>query len=169
MSAVSDKQKNTFLYVLLLVGVIVGCLPDASMQGISALLGLVALMAAYAIRSKAKEDDLVWHHSTFVIRTIWIWSLFLVIGMVGAALVIQMNADMSAITDLVNSANSGIIPTEGDVDLTMQKFMDTNYDMMLRTTIIWLAPAQVYAVWRSYKGLSRAWLGYRVANLRSWF
>lgn len=169
MYVVSDKQKIASLYVPLLVGVIFGCLPDASMQGISALLDLIVLIAAYGIRSEAKEDDLVWHHSTFVIRTIWIWSLFLVIGMAGAALVIQMNADMGAITDLVNSANSGIIPTEGDVDLTMQKFMDTNYDMMLRTTIIWLAPAQVYAVWRSYKGLSRAWLGYRVANLRSWF
>ncbi len=169
MSAVSDKHKNTLLYGLLLVGVIVGCIPATSMQSISFLIDLIALLAAYGIRSKAKEDDLVWHHSTFVIRTIWIWSLFLLIGTIGSALMIQMKADMTAVDDLINSVNGGNIPTETDVNLMMQKFMDTNFDMMFRTTIVWLAPAQVYAVWRVYKGLSRAWLGYRVANLRSWF
>lgn len=169
MPSVSNFNKNISLYVLLLIGIVAGCIPSTPMQGLSVVVDLIALVSAYLFRSKAQEDDLIWHHSTFVIRTIWIWSLFLVIGVIGSSLFIQMNADMSAITDLINSVNSGTIPTESDVDLTMQKFMETNHDMMLRTTIIWLAPAQVYAVWRVYKGLSRAWVGYRVANLRSWF
>lgn len=169
MPSVSLFNKSISLYVLLLMGIVIGCIPFTSMQALSVVIDLIALVSAYSFRSKAQNDDLVWHHATFVIRTIWIWSLFLVIGVIGSSLFIQMNADMSAITDLINSVNSGMVPTESDIDLTMQKFMETNQDMMLRTTIIWLAPAQVYAVWRVYKGLSRAWVGYRVANLRSWF
>nr|HPQ50912.1 hypothetical protein [Alphaproteobacteria bacterium] len=85
----NNNQKNIGLYVLLSLGVVLGCLPDMTMQSYSALVIFVALILAYFFRARAKKDDLVWHHSTFVVRTIWIWSLFLLIGMMGAGYIMQ--------------------------------------------------------------------------------
>ncbi|MBE2190624.1 MAG: hypothetical protein KDJ26_01440 [Alphaproteobacteria bacterium] len=165
----NNNQKNIGLYVLLSLGVVLGCLPDMTMQSYSALVIFVALILAYFFRARAKKDDLVWHHSTFVVRTIWIWSLFLLIGMMGAGYIMQTQGDMSAVDRIMEAASSGIIPSEADIEAASQDYFSTNYDLILRTTLMWLAPAQVYAVWRIFKGLSRALKGYRVQNLRGWF
>ncbi len=165
----TDKYKILVPYLILLLGVVTACVPDMTVQGYSMLLGLVSLILGYIFRSRAVEDDLVWHHATFMIRTIWIWSLFLSIGIVGAGYIVSIQGDMSAIQSLMDSANSGSIPSEAEIDAAGSTFFDTNFNLILKTTLMWLAPAQVYAVWRIYKGLSRAMNGYRVQNLRSWF
>ncbi|HNQ92629.1 MAG TPA: hypothetical protein PKI93_06830 [Alphaproteobacteria bacterium] len=165
----TDKNKNYILYISLLIGVVSGCMPHMTMQTVSAVVVFVALILAYFIRSREEEDHLVWHHATFVIRTIWIWSLFIVIGMVGAGFTVQMTADMSAIDALTARIMEGMVPSEYDIEASTQAYLNTNYNLILTTTIAWLAPAQVYALWRVYKGLSRAKDGYRVQNLRGWF
>lgn len=168
-NAKNDQRKNAALYLSLLIGVVAGCLPYGTAQGVSAILVIVALVLAYVLRDKQSPDSLVSHHATFVIRTIWIWSLFLMVGVVGAALVISSQADMSAIDALMNRINAGNIPTEDDIRMASDTYMADNFDLMLRTAIIWLAPAQVYALWRVVKGFTRAWSGYRLQNVKGWF
>lgn len=165
----TDKQKNFTLYLTLLVGVVLGCMPQMDMQTYSALIVFVSLTLAYFIRGRETGDTLVFHHATFVIRTIWIWSLFMILAMIGAGVTIQTSADMSVIDDLLARISSGMLPDESALDSTIQSFLEMNYNLILTTTIAWLAPAQVYALWRVYKGLSRAKDGYRVQSLRSWF
>lgn len=168
-SASRDQRKNAALYLSLLIGVVAGCLPYGSAQGISAILVIVALVLGYILRDKEGAGSLVAHHATFVIRTIWIWSLFLMIGMIGAAFVIYRQGDASAIDDMVNSIYGGMIPTEADIQAVSDRYIMDNYDLMVRTAIIWLAPAQVYALWRVVKGFSRAWSGYRLQSVKGWF
>lgn len=165
----ADIQKNLILYLPLLVGVVLGCVPDMSMQSYSAMVVFATLILAYIVRSRQEGDSLVWHHSTFVIRTIWIWSFFIAVGMIGAGITVQMTADMSAIDTLSARIMEGMVPNEYEIEAATQSYIDTNYNLILTTTIAWLAPAQVYAVWRVFKGLSRAKQGYRVQNLRGWF
>lgn len=164
----NEKQKNLVLYIGLLLGVVVGCLPNGPAQGISAILVTGALVFGYVLRAQEKNDTIVAHHATFVIRTIWIWSVFLLVGMFGAGIMVQMSGDMRAIDELLGRIYSGAFPTIDDIRATTESYMADNYDLMLRMTIVWLAPAQVYAVWRVVKGLSRALGGYRVKNVMGW-
>ncbi|OIN85203.1 MAG: hypothetical protein AUJ12_10075 [Alphaproteobacteria bacterium CG1_02_46_17] len=165
----TDKQKILLLYLIFFGGVVTAYIPNMTVQGYSMLFGLVSLILAYIFRARADEDDLVWHHSTFMIRTIWIWSLFLSLGMIGAGYIVGTQADMSALQNIMDMATSGSIPDEAEMDAAGRAYFDTNFNLILKTTLMWLAPAQVYAVWRIYKGLSRAMNGYRVQNLRNWF
>lgn len=165
----SEKHKNLSLYIGLLVAVISGCLPDMSMQGLSTILVFVVLTVGYFFRARAKQDDLVWHHATFVIRTVWIWSIFAIIGMIGAGYQIYSQGDASMIDAFMSQVMNGLIPTDADIQNVSDSYMAANENLMIAATLIWIAPAQVYALWRTYKGLSRALAGYRVQNLYGWF
>ena len=165
---VTPQQKIIALYAAFGLCVITTSIPNMSVQNYAMLLTLVVLIAGYLLRKKSSEDSLESHHATFVIRTIWIWSAVLVFGMMGAGWMVYEHGDASAITTMANSIMEGATPTEDDMNQAAETYFDTNYDLIFKSMLQWLAPAQLYAVWRIARGLSRALKGYRVQNLRSW-
>lgn len=165
----TPPQKITALYAAYGLCVVMTCLPDMTMQNVAAIMTFILLAALYLLRSKWPEDSLEAHHTTFIIRTIWIWSAFLILGMIGAGMVISQNGDMSALDQLSSDIANGMPPTEDAMNQSAKAYFETNYDLILKTTLMWLSPAQIYAVWRIARGLSRALKGYRLSNIKSWF
>jgi len=165
------QPQHTVIAVYAAFGIclITSCIPNMSIQNYSALFTIILQIAAYFLRRREEPDSFAHNHIDFIIRTIWIWSLFFVIGMAGAGMMISQSGDMSALDQLMSSVTDGSIPTEADMNQTAQVYFETNYALILRTTLLWLGPAQLYAVWRIARGLSRALKGYRLANPRSWF
>lgn len=163
------QKKITALYSAFALCVMMVCVPLMSVQNWAAILSLLVLISAYILRKKSPADSLEAHHATFVIRSLWIWSLVLILGMAGAGWVVSQNGDMAAITHLVDSVMNGAILSEDEINNAFNDYIATNYDLILKTTVMWLAPAQIYGVWRIARGMSRAWKGYRVHNPSSWF
>ena len=169
MMTLPARQKILGLYAILSFAVLMGCAPNMNAQNAGAVAAFLALIFAYIMESKHDKDSLETHHAIFIIRTIWIWSTFLLIGLCGAGFIISREGDMSAIDTLMAHINEGAVPDEGDMQATIDSYLQTNYDLIFKTTIVWIAPAQIYAAYRTIRGAMRAYKGYRVQNLRAWF
>lgn len=162
------RHKLISLYSSFGLCVLTSCIPNMDAQNIAMLGTLLLLIGAYVLRSKSAEDSLEAHHATFVIRSIWIWSFVFLLGMMGAGWMVFQNGDNSAFDTLMSSIENGGVPTDADMEQTMQNYFNTNFPLILKTTLLWMAPAQIYAAWRIARGLSRGLKGYRIQNLRSW-
>lgn len=166
---VTAKQKILALYISFSSCVVLSCLPDVNMQNLSLVLGVLSLIAAYVVRQKAGLESLEGHHATFVIRTIWIWSLFFSLGLIGAGIALSVEGDMTPVDRFIEGAMNGAVPDEASMRGLMEEYFLVNRDLMIRLAILWLAPAQIYAVWRLARGGERAIRGYRLKDVRSWF
>jgi hypothetical protein len=89
--------------------------------------------------------------------------------MMGAGIMISQSGDMTALDTLLEDAMNGAQPSEESLDQATANYFNTNYALILKTTILWLTPAQTYAAWRIARGLPRAIKGYRLPNVRAWF
>ncbi len=164
----SPIKKIIPLYIALAFSILAGCIPHMMAQNIGAFGSLLVLISAYIMESKHHKESLEAHHCIYIIRTIWIWSAFLIISLIGAGIDVSDKADMSAIDDLTANILNGMIPTEMQMQAAVNKCLDTNLELILRTTVIWVAPAQLYGTWRCIRGFARARHGFRLANPRSW-
>jgi uncharacterized membrane protein len=166
-----DKTRFIILAMYGLCGcaALLAGLPSYAAQNASITMMLVLLILAYIVRMNAKLDSLKYHHFTFIIRTIWIYSLFAGIGILCASWIIYRNGDASAIDALIGQIESGIPPSQQDIEVAGQSYMDTNMDLILRSMMLWMFPALLYMIWRVTRGSMRAYKNYRVQNIYSWF
>lgn len=164
----TTKHKIIALYASFGACVLISSILNMTAQNIALIGTILILIAAYILRSKSAEDSLEAHHATFVIRSIWIWSFVFLIGMMAAGWSLSQNGDNSAFDALLSSAENGNTPTEADMQQAMNQYFDTNFALLLKTTLLYTAPAQIYAAWRVARGLARGLKGHRVQNLRSW-
>lgn len=166
---IDPRHKILSLYAIFSFAILMGCLPNMDAQNISAIAIIILLIAAYIFKSKNGPDRLETHHAIFVIRTIWIWSTFLLLGIIGAGFIIATSGDMSTIHQFMDSVNNGIVPTEDDINTLTQSYLESNSTLIIKTAVVCLAPSQIYASWRIIRGAMRAFKGYRIQNFRSWF
>lgn len=142
------------LYIGLFACIILTSMPNTMLQNFAALFSIVFIIAAYILRKKLIADSFEHNHASFIIRTFWIWSSLLVIGMVIAGLIISKYGDMTAIDNLTNAAMNGEIPDEAAANRTAAEYFATNFQLILKTTILCLLPAQIYAGIKTFKGYS---------------
>lgn len=152
-------------YAIVAVCGIIGGIPTYDMQNISMMLTVFVLVMLYIIRSREKSDSLLRHHTTFMIRTIWIYSLFYTIALCAAVYTIYQIGDISTITSMTDSIQQGAIPGHDDMEATVIQFMSDNQNIL----ISWLSLPMFYIVLRVVRGASRAYHNYRVLNIYSWF
>lgn len=164
----APSKKIMPLYIGFALSIIAGYVPHMMAQNVAAVGSLLILISAYIMESKHDKGSLEAHHSTYIIRTIWIWSAFLIISLIGAGIDVSGKADMSAIDALTANIMDGMIPTEAQMRATIQQCLDTNMGLILRTVVLWSAPAQLYGTWRCVRGMMRASKSYRIANAKSW-
>lgn len=158
-----DKERKNiiWLYAAFTAGFLMTFVPFAAMALFGTFLFLVVLIAAYIYRFRAEKDSLMENHATFLIRTMWIGSLYLTAGIIGAYLL----ADHSGIYALVRDIQSGMIPTETYLMSLFQDYVRANAVVFLLT----LGPGTLYFLYRFTRGFERAYKGYRVAKPKSWF
>lgn len=168
MTADTDKkQKNNLiqLYSVFAAGLFLQFVPYAMMGMLSMLLLLATMIAAYVYRAKAQEHDLQHNHSTYIIRTFWIGSLYLTVGIIAAAVLLYPQIDKSPIDEAVQAMMNGQIV---DQDAILWDLFKANQNILLFIGLPLVAPGILFFIYRCVYGTSRAIKGYRLAKPNSW-
>lgn len=166
----NTPHKNTIntLYLLLVISTVLGFVPNMTAFMFSLALWFVVLVAAYIYRAKDKEDGLLSNHMTYLIGTIWIGTSFIVMAALIGGYWIWSQGDSSAFDTFAASLESGAQPSEEAMMNVMTDYFMANNDLILKVSLLTIAPAVLYFVYRIGNGFSRAWKGYRIANPKSW-
>ncbi|MBL8638991.1 MAG: hypothetical protein JNK24_01420 [Alphaproteobacteria bacterium] len=166
----SERHRILVMYLLLLSSIVLISILTPLCQLIAAIGIYGTLFASYILRKMHHIDDIVTNHAIYISRTIWIWTLFLFLGVLGAVITILFNMDTTEIHSLMDQINAGQGGMdEAALDSSMQKFSQANEKLVMTALILWLLPIQAYALWRVHKGISRAMGGYRIQNPTKWF
>lgn len=175
----NDKETKTLntVYGMLIALTVLSFVPNMTLATIVLLAFIVYLIALYVIKSKAEDDGLLENHCAFLIKTIWVTSLFSLLTLTAALIYLLPIYDPSAL----NSCNANLFnalttnPNVGMADLQtmlqpcMDQFMSDNNTVFMTAALIAGGPIVIYFIYRLYKGGSRAFKGYRVANPKAWF
>ena len=151
---IEPKIKN--LYIGFAACIILSSMPNTTLQNIAAIFSMIFIIATYIQRKKFAPDSLEYNHANYIIRLFWLWSFIFVTGMIIAGLIISKYGDMSAIDQMTNAAINGIIPTEETINQMASQYFETNFQLILETTLFCLAPAQIYGALQLYKGFCLA-------------
>lgn len=166
-----EKNRNTILafYAALSAVVIFCSLPNFQLQNIGYTLVTAELVIAYIARAYwPKGESFEENHTTFIIRTIWIYSLLVTFGIIGAGIIIGQSGNPAALNPMLDAMMTGVQPPEADIENWMRQYFMDNQELILNQSRIWLCPAQIYLVWRILRGGGRAFKGYRLARPKSW-
>ncbi len=169
-----DREKRTItnLYAAFSVSLILSFMPMIEAAGLAALMFAGVLVAAYILRARADETSLTCNHATFIIRTIWIASLFaFVTTLIAAGYVIQ-NFNPAAIHRCVDDVAMNMMDLTGleqAIRPCLDRFIQDNMRVFINGTLIAAAPVVAYILFRLAKGLPRAMKGHRIGNVRHWF
>lgn len=140
------------------------------MQNMGYTLVMIELIVAYIARSRfPRNESFEENHTTFVIRTIWVYTTIAAIGMIGAAIIVTQQGSMESINTMADSLMSGVQPTEDQMNQYAQQYITDNEPLLREQFRLWLFPAQLYLVWRILQGGERAFKSYRIANPKKWF
>lgn len=158
-----NKDQKTILqfYTAYIVAIICNIIPSSAVQTFGLILFIVIFIATYVLRGKSAKDSLIYNHMQFMIKSIWISSLILLMGMTAAYFI----ADHSIIYQTIESAKSGVFLTESQLNSILMDYMRAN----IFTFILTLTPSLIYLVYRFSKGVMYAKDGYVVPNLKNWF
>lgn len=151
--------------------------PIMSVAVVALVLFLLIFISLYIIRSKAETDSLVQNHMIYLIRTIWISSLWSLVTMTLASLYLLPKYNDEALQPCVNDVMGVALDNPGantkDMSDAMQPcmddFMSDNHDTFMTAALIGGGPVLLYFLFRLFKGGARAVKGYRLANPKGWF
>lgn len=156
----SEQKKTLQVYGVLIVAIILNFLPGVFIQTVGAFMALAAIIAAYVVRKKADKDSLAENHMTFVIRSFWISSLFLAIGITASVVL----ADHSLIHNMYDDISQGAFYSESQINAIMHEYARTNFIVFTMA----FAPAILYLVYRLIKGAVKARKYENIENVKSW-
>ena len=160
-----DQKSVMILYGFFGASLILSLIPSVTVATFVIFLITGVLIAAYVMRGNAKPGSLKENHAIFVIRSIWIATLFgLVTTLIGTVYMMQ-NVDYSPIeaclTELLDSNPNLYMGEDAEamtrlvMDLTekimsscMDTFLAANMQTFLHTTIITAAPVLLYLIIR---------------------
>lgn len=177
MTDISEQKTLNMVYGALAAVTVLTLVPVMSVAVIALLLFIVVFIALYVVKAKAKADGVVENHMIYLIRTIWISSLWAVVTITLASLYLLPNYDPAALESCTNTvldmAVASSTPDTAAMSAAMQPcmetFMEENKGVFLIASLIGAGPLLLYFVYRLFKGGSRAVKGYRLANPKAWF
>jgi uncharacterized membrane protein len=162
----ANQKKIINIYSAFVASLLMQVIPSVAIQTFGLLLLICVFFGCYFYRSKEDKGSLIENHTTFIIRTFWIWSLFLLIAM-GAAVfwILGTGGHEILIQSIDTILGGGSIPSEAELMRIANRFFLNN----LIALVVCFGPCIIYIAYRICKGLSRALKGYRVDNEKSWF
>lgn len=168
MENTSHKNTINTLYIMLIISTVLGFVPSMTAFLFSLVLWFLVLVAAYIYRAKDKQDGLLSNHMTYLIGTIWIGTSFIVIASLVGGYWIWSQGDSTAFDNFTASLESGAVPSEDAMMNVLTDYYMTNNNLILKASLVTIAPAVLYFVYRIGNGFGRAYKGYRIANPKSW-
>ncbi len=158
----TNKEKTNImtLYIGLIISTILNFVPITSAQVFGSIFFLVLLITAYIYRAKSEEKTLQNSHSHYIIKTIWVFSLFLLIGIILAGLF----SDNTALQNTIDNAKNGIMASEAELENILTNYLQNNFFVFALT----IGPSFLYFIYRLYKGVTYAKNNTPIKNLKSW-
>lgn len=156
-------KKNSIVvqfYIIYLVSVFLNFVPSHLISTFGSLLFLVIFIATYIYRSKHKENNFIHSHMVFIIKSIWISSLILIVGIILAYLL----GDHSIIETAIAGVKRNIYLTEYQINEILMNYLKHNAVIFGLT----LMPAIIYLIYRLARGLKNAKQQKPIKNLKSW-
>ncbi|MAI62479.1 MAG: hypothetical protein CBB87_08385 [Micavibrio sp. TMED27] len=172
-----DKKAVMNVYGLFGASILLSVIPHAGAALLSLIFLTVLLIMAYVNRKRAEDKSLLHNHSVFVIKTIWVTGLIAFGTMVAASGYIFAFIDYLPFSPCAEGImdNAMAISENNDIDLFMlhaqpclSSFIGANYNTLMISGVIGIAPPFVYIAYRFIKGAGRAVKGYRIAEPDSW-
>lgn len=138
-----DQKKATSLYIVFIAGAALQCVPVFQLQVISLLMLATLLIALPLIRNRADPGSALQQHSLYLNRTLWAWSLLLLVGMAAGGYMVAQEYTYDQITQVV---------------LSLSHFDANNMSPDARRFIVLsvqaVLPAMVYLVYRLGRGVT---------------
>ena len=156
-----QQQNMLTLYIGLFISTIFQFIPSAGAQLFGVLFFVILLIASYIYRAQASQDSLQHSHSGYITKTIWIFSIFLLIGMIIASFL----ADNTAINDTMDKAKNGIMMSDTELNSIMSGYIKNNLWVFIST----LGPSFIYFFYRLAKGLNLARHNKNIPDTKNWF
>jgi len=141
------------LYAMVGAGSIMMVVPYSMIPYAGIACALVGFIATYIYKFKNKGNELYQFHCRYLIRTVWISSLILMLGIIVFGSIIFLNGDMSAINDMMLSAERGVVPSEYDIYAMQMQFVIVNKSIIILAAVIALLPYPLYLIYRTIKGV----------------
>jgi uncharacterized membrane protein len=166
-----EKNRNIVLafYAVMSVTVVLCSLPVIALLNLSLIVAVLTLIVAYLARARfPKNDSFEENHTTYVIRSLWLYSLLFLIGAIAASYFVFAQGNRESLAPMLEVIAAGQKPTESEMQSWTHQYAEDNAELLMRMFRLWLCPAQIYLVWRILQGGSRAFKGYRIARPGSW-
>lgn len=165
-TANADPQQRLLqrLYVGLLVTLILQVVPYTLIAVPAMIAFLVLFTYCYVLRKRQEPDSLAEHHLTYLIRTIWIAGLILAACTLAGYLYVMHYLPKE---DLMMLGDELMHTTH--IQGPMNEFIRRNEALLIEGALIMAGPTILYIVYRFARGMARAWKGYRLASVKSWF
>lgn len=122
------------------------------------------LYIASSIRKKSVPDGFAAIHMTYIVRTIWISSLFAAITGALASIYVLANYDPSSIHDCMDN----VIDEGFDARTCLDAFIDANYAIFRNGTVMAGVPVGIYFVYRFVRGFAASFKGKTIERPKAW-
>lgn len=179
MTNEDDPQQGKVIriYGLFGLGLLLSLVPNMIVAGMSAILLLGVLVAAYILRKDAEDGSLLENHMTFIIRTIWVGSFLTLVTMAaGSFYLFKMLDHQPMLPCMQEFLNLGPMAAAYGMDHMLaifnkcwEPYWRTNLTALIIGGTIAAGPVLVYFIGRFIRGLTRATRGYRLAKPKAWF
>lgn len=157
------------VYAALTASIIAQFIPQITVQLIGVCLFALVWLATIIMRRMDKDPEgLTKNHMTYLLKTIWVGSLFLTIGTTLGAAYIYNFADNSVIYDFLNRMRTGSLIGVYDIEGVIKMYMINNSVLIITTALASLGPCLAYIIYRLVKGVARAKKGHRMGNPKAW-
>lgn len=153
--ALSTPDTLKYSYFAFIFCIITSSVPQMTVQNLSLLLSLFLIITLYVIRRKWNKESAEHKEMSELIKTYWIWSVLFVVGIMAAGVLVSSFGDMTAINAWTESVVNGAVVDEEEVERITAEYMDTNFNLIITSTILSILPAQIFAILRVKSGLSR--------------
>ena len=165
-----EQRLVTNVYGAFVASIIAQFIPLMIVQLFGFFLFCCVLLAAYIIRARSKEAvSLTANHMTYIIKTVWVASIFLTIGMMLGGAYIYYNADNSVMQQFLDRLYKGYVFSPYDFRALVESYMRENMTLILTASVLALGPGILYIGYRTVNGISRAVKGYRMSKPDAWF
>ncbi|MBL4588845.1 MAG: hypothetical protein JKY11_02045 [Alphaproteobacteria bacterium] len=144
------------LYRLLIFSVIFQIIPSFGLQIFGAILFMVVLFWAYFLKTKYVDDPFGKSHAVHVIKTIWNFSSFFVIGLVIGSIIFYIKADQSTLTAYTDQIMSTGAVSEAEMESVMKQTIKDNLGLVIKIGLVTLGPSVLYLIARIWSGYGSA-------------
>lgn len=164
-----EYNRLRLYYFLLLVSYLFMFVPLAPAMGLSLVMMVGVVFAAYRLRGQTDREGLSGQHATYIIRTFWLSSFFFLAGVFLATSIIWSNGDMSALNDMAMRVGEGQAMTEQDIAQSYALYYQTNKAVIWTASAVGVGPFIAYVLWRMGKGYHLLYKRRGFADAKSWF